>query len=265
MRTPVITIFVVCVLIMGLALAIYDYRKHGVRQENIGISRSEAHRLKITSESAAKQLYNENYETAIEEYKRALKVSPRDAYLYNDLGTAYYRVGLESTVPPIEEGDFGYGSEVDARYLEPAEALEKVKQELVNMESGIFTAVVNDEATGTEIGVYARSLDHYTHIEEELADDGDKEFWVTIITGKTKEAFLNAEREYQQAIKIKSMQDNSGRRYSNYATASRNLGALHFRMGKKKDAVNHWRRALQLEPTDAELRHLLGKYENVPE
>jgi Flp pilus assembly protein TadD len=32
-------------------------------------------------------------------------------------------------------------------------------------------------------------------------------------------------------------------------------------MGRKKDAVAQWRRALQIEPTDAELRNLLGEYE----
>jgi tetratricopeptide (TPR) repeat protein len=265
MRTPVITIFVVCVLVMGLALALYDYRKHGVRQQDIGISKSQAHKLKTNSESAAEQSHKENYETAIDEYKQALKVSPRDAYLHNDLGTAYYRLGLENMNPPVEEGDFGYGNEVDARHLEGSEPLEEVKQELSKMESGIVTAVVNDESIEKEISTYARSLGHYAHVEEEAKENGGKEFWVTIITGKTREAFLDAERAYLRAINIKSIKDKGGRRYSNYATASRNLGTLYFRMGRKRDAVNQWRRAFQLEPTDAELRNLLGKYESSPE
>jgi tetratricopeptide (TPR) repeat protein len=260
MRTPVITIFVVCVLIVGLALAFYDYRKHGAREQRL-ISRSEADKLKETGLSGDEQSYKENYEKAIEEYERYLKISPRDAYRHNDLGTAYYHMGLESMKPPMEEDEFGFGIEVDARHLEGSKPLEGVEEALKKTESGVITAVVNSEADSREIERYALSLGHYAHVEEETEDTGGKEFWLTIITGKTKESFLNAEREYLRAIDIKSVKDSSGRKYSNYSTASRNLGILYFRMGRKRDAIAQWRRALQLEPTDAELRNLLGKYE----
>lgn len=261
MKTPAITIFVVCILVVGLAWAVYDYRKHGLRQQDEDISRSEAARLKETRESGAEQSYKQDYESAIEQYKKALKISPRDAYLHNDLGAAYYKMGLESINPPVAEDEFGFGNEVDARYLETPEALEGVKEAAGKTQSGIITAVVENEAAKSEIEAYAQSLEHYVHIELEEVEDGSREFWLTIITGKTKEAFLNAEKEYLRAINIKSVKDSSGRRYSNYSTASRNLGTLYFRMGRKKDAIAQWRRALQVEPTDAELRNLLGKYE----
>jgi len=261
MKTPVITIFVVCVLIVGLALAFYDYRKHGAREQRLDITRSEADILKDTKESGAEQSYRQNYEKAIDEYKRALQLSPRDAYLHNDLGTAYYRLGLQSMEPAMEEGEFGFGIEVDAR-LEGSKPLKMAQEALKRTKSGIITAVVNNEADSKEIETYARSLGHYAHAEEEQTEDiGSKEFWLTIITGKTNELFLEAEREYLKAIDIKSVKDGEGREYSNYSTASRNLGTLYFRMGRKKDAIAQWRRALQLEPTDAELRNLLGKYE----
>ena len=261
MKTPVITIFVVCVLIVGLALAFYDYRKHGAREQRLDITRSEADILKDTKESGAEQSYRQNYEKAIDEYKRALQLSPRDAYLHNDLGTAYYRLGLQSMEPAMEEGEFGFGIEVDAR-LEGSKPLKMAQEALKRTKSGIITAVVNNEADSKEIETYARSLGHYAHAEEEQTEDiGSKEFWLTIITGKTNELFLEAEREYLKAIDIKSVKDGEGREYSNYSTASRNLGTLYFRMGRKKDAIAQWRRALQIEPTDAELRNLLGKYE----
>jgi tetratricopeptide (TPR) repeat protein len=261
MRTPFITIFVVCILVVAIPLLFYDYKKHGARPQSLGISRTEADRLRETRESGAEQSYKENYEDAIEKYERALKISPRDAYLHNDLGTAYYRLGLESMEPPMLEEEFGFGIEVDARHLEGSKPLERVEEALRRIESGIITAVVNDEATNTEIERYARSLDHYAHVEEEETEDNDREFWLTIVTGRTKELFLKAEREYLKAIDIKSVKDANGRKYSNYSTASRNLGTLYFRMGRKKDAIAQWRRALQIEPTDAELRNLLGEYE----
>ena len=268
MRTPAITVFVVCVLILGLGFALYDYRKHGARQQRFDISKSEADSLKKTKESGAEQSYDQNYEKAIEEYKRALRISPRDAHLRNDLGAAYYRLGLESIVPPVAEDEFGFGTEVDARHAvdsvplqETDEVLEKVDEALEQTQSGIVTAVVSDEAASREIATHARSLGHLVHTEEEEAEDGGKDFWVTVITGKTKEAFLESEKEYLKAIDIKSVRDMDGRKYSSYSAASRNLGTLYFRMGKKRDAIAHWRRAFQLEPTDAELRNLLGKYE----
>ena len=263
MRTPITAIFVVCVLIVGLALAFYDYRKHGARPQLLDITRSQADILKETKKSGAEQSYKQNYEKAIEEYERALKISPRDAYLHNDLGAAYYRLGLQSMEPPMEEGEFGFGIEADARYLEGSEPLKMVQEALKRTESGIITAVVDNETAKEEIETHARSLGHYVHAEEEEAEDidGKKEFWLTIITGKTKELFLKAERGYLKAIDIKSLKDRDGRRYSDYSTASRNLGTLYFRMGRKKDAIAQWRRVLQLEPTDDELRNLLGEYE----
>ena len=259
MRTPVIAIFVVCVLIVGLALLVYDYRTHGPHHQRLDISRSEADRLKETRSAGEEGSYKQDYNKAIVEYERALKISPRDAYLRNDLGTAYYHLGLESMDTPMAKDEFEFGIEVDIRHFEDSEALKKVEEAIQAIESGIITAVVTSEAAKGEIEAYVRSLGHYAHAEEETEDDG-KEFWLTVITGKTKEAFLKAEREYLEAIDIKAVRDESGHKYSSYSTVSRNLGTLYFRMGRKKDAVAQWQRALQLEPTDAELRNLLGKY-----
>ena len=135
-----------------------------------------------------------------------------------------------------------------------------VKEKLKETDSGIITAVVNDEDASGQIETDIRSLEHYVHVEEEVEED-KREFWLTIIVGKTKEAFLNAQRDYLKAIDIKSVKDSDGRKYSNFSTASRNLGTLYFRMGRKKEAMDQLRRALELEPTDEELRELIGSYE----
>jgi tetratricopeptide (TPR) repeat protein len=260
MRTPVITIFVVCVLVIGLALAFYDYKKHGVRTEPTNFSKSEGDTLKRTKESGDEQFLKENYEGAVKQYQRALQMWPRDAHLYNDLGASYYRLGLQSMDSPMAEDEFDFGVEVDARY-EGAKPLEMVQEKLAETKSGIITAVVGEEADKTEIETYARSQGKHIHVEVEDLEDGEKEYWLTILTGKTKDEFLKAERAYLDAINIKSVRDDSGRRHSTYPSASRNLGTLYFRMGRKKEAVAHWQRALQLEPTDAELRALISKYE----
>ena len=264
MRTPVITIFVVCILVIGLALAFYDYRKHGVRTERIDFSKSDEDSLKRTKESGDEEFQKENYSGAIQKYKRALDMWPRDAHLHNDLGTAYYRLGLQRMEPPMAEDEFDFGVEVDARYG-GANPLEMVKEKLAEMRSGIITAVMNEEADGKKIEAYALSLGHHVHIEEEDTENDGMEYWLTIIAGETKEAFRNAEMEYLRAIKIKSVKDDTGRRYSTYPSASGNLGTLYFRMGRKKDAVVQWQRALQLEPNgdnSAELRALIEEYKN---
>lgn len=260
MKTPAITIFVVCVLIVCLALAIYNYRTHGARPENLGISKYDADKLKKTRLSGEEQMYMLNFEAAIEEYTKALQVSTTDAFLYNDRGAAYYQLGMESANPPISEDELDYGLEVDARHKEAAKALAMVKEKLKETDSGIITAVVNDEDASGQIKTDIRPLGHYVHVEEEVEDD-KREFWLTIIVGKTKEAFLYAQKDYLKAIDIKFVKDREGRKYSNYSVASRNLGTLYFRMGRKKEAMIQWRRALELEPTDDELRELIGSYE----
>lgn len=262
MRTPVIMIFLVCVLIMGIvALAVYDYKRRGFRTEGPGISKSEADTLKRTRAKGDELFEKQDYESAIMKYEQASEMAPRDAHIYNDLGAAYYRLGLTRMEPPMEEEDFDFGVEVDAR-IEGLKALEMVKDKLKTIRSGIITAVVNGEADRDRIEAYVHSLGHYVHVEEEEgAEEEEREFWLTIVTGETKDALLNAEKKYMRAMSIKYVKDKNGRRYSNYSAASRNMGTLYFRMGRKKEAVTQWRRALQLEPTDAELRVVVDKYE----
>jgi tetratricopeptide (TPR) repeat protein len=260
MKTPAITIFVVCILILCLVLAFYNYRKHGARPNDIIISKYDAEKLKKDKNSGEKQVYMENYEAAIKEYTKAIKISPTDSILYNDRGTAYYHLGLENANPPLSEDELDYGIEADARHTEAPEALAIVKDKLKETDSGIITAVVDNESTSEQIENSIRSMGHYVHAEEET-ENGEKEYWLTIIVGKTKEAFLNAQRDYLKAIDIQSVKDSNGRKYSNYSTASRNLGTLYFRMGRKKEAMEQLRRALELEPTDEELRELIGSYE----
>ncbi|MBD3181088.1 tetratricopeptide repeat protein [Candidatus Poribacteria bacterium] len=261
MKTPVVTIFVIFILAIGIGLAIYDYSKHGPRQGNSDISKSEAETLKETKLSGDEQAYKGSYEKAIEKYKHALKISPRDAYIHNDLGTAYYHLGLEKADPPMTEDQFDFGIEVDARRVEETETvLQMFENAEEKTKSGIITIVVDEPEIKDTVVNKALAEDYYAHAETETQEN-KKEYWITVIKGETKEAFLNAEKEYLEAIDIKSVRDAEGRKYSSYSTASRNLGVLYFRMGRKKDAVEQWRRAFQLEPTDAELRNLLGKYE----
>jgi len=261
MRTPIITIFVICVLIIGLALAFYDYRKHGIRYDKVDISRSQSDSLKNARLAGEEQSYKKNYDAAVAEYEKALKLSPRDAYLRNDLGAAYYYLGLKYMEPPIEEEDFSLGTEIDGRHISKEETIQKFGEALEKVKSGMITVVSNNQLVAKEIESYARPLNHYAHLELEKTDEGVWEYWVTIITGRTKDAFLNAEKQYLTAISLRAVKDTDGRKYSNYSAASRNLGTLYFRMGKKKEAIANWRRALQIEPTDAELRELVDKYE----
>lgn len=261
MKTPLITIFVVAIMVIGLFLAFYDYKKHGIHEQPIGISKSQSEALKKARVKGEQLVEKQDYDSAIEEYKRAIQLSPRDPYIRNDLGAAYYYLGLKAMDPPIpDDEDIGYGTSIDARQLTKEQTIEKVKETLNTVKSGIITVVVKDQSVSKDIELFIKPMGHYIHIESEPREDGGQNYWATIITGKTKDYFLNAEKEYRAAIDLLFVRDAEGRKYSSYSVASRNLGTLYFRMGRKKEALNHWQRALQLEPSDQELKRLVDSY-----
>jgi len=266
MKTPIVTVFIVAVLIIGLGLAFYDYKTRGFHENPIGISKTQAEALRKSRLVGEEKANQKDYVGAIEEYKKSIQISPRDPYIRNDLGAAYYYLGLKAMNPPIpEEEEMGYGAEVDARYGDTKEqireqALMKLKEALDKTESGIITVVVRDSALSKEIETSNHSIVNYVHIEEDIKDDGVKDYWITIIKGKTKDYFISAEKEYLQAVDFLAVRDSSGHKYSAYSVASRNLGTLYFRMGRKKDALANWQRALQLEPADQDLRKLVDSY-----
>jgi tetratricopeptide (TPR) repeat protein len=167
MKTPGVSIFVVVVLVLGVALAFYDYSKHGAREEQGKISKYEAYKLKNTKLLGAEESYKGDYEKAIKDYKAALKIAPRDAYLHNDLGTAFYYLGLKSINPPIKEDEFEFGIEVDARHLKKSKILPKVKEALDKTDSGIITAVMFDQDAKDEVVAFAHSLKYIVNVEEE--------------------------------------------------------------------------------------------------
>lgn len=262
MKTPVITIFVVAVMVIGIFLIFYDYRKHGLHEEAIGISKSQAESVKRARVRGEDKVKQQDYAGAILEFERAAKMLPNDPYIHNDLGAAYYELGMRAINPPVPpDEDIGYGVEIDARFINnKEEVFEKLKQSLDMTASGIITVVVNNQPISKEIESYIKPIDHYIHIEEESKDDGVRDYWITIIKGQTKNYFLDAEKEYIQAIDLLSVRDTNGRKYSSYSVASRNLGTLYHRMGKKKEALNNWQRALQLEPSDQALKKLVDSY-----
>lgn len=266
MKTPIVTVFIVAVLIIGLGLAFYDYKTRGFHENPIGISRTQAEMLRRARLVGEEKANQKDYVGATEEYKRAIRISPRDPYIRNDLGAAYYSLGLKYMNPPIpEDEETDYGIEVDARYGDTKEqireqALTKLKEALDKTESGIITVVIRDPALSKEIVASNNSLGNYVHTEEDIKDDGTKDYWITMIKGKTKDYFIDAEKEYLQAIDLLAVRDSSGRKYSAYSVASRNLGTLYFRMGRKKEALANWQRALQLEPADQDLKKLVDSY-----
>ena len=262
MKTPVITIFVLVVMIIGIFLIFYDYKKHGLREEPIGISKSQAESVKRARTRGEEKVKQQDYSGAIEEFRRATKMLPTDPYVHNDLGDAYYELGMRSINPPVPpDEDIGYGTEVDARFMKDKKQIfESLEQAMDMTASGVITVAVNSQPIAKEIEDYIEPLDHFVHIEEETKENGEKDYWVTIIKGPTKEYFLNAEEEYLKAIDLLYVKDSSGRKFSSYSVASRNLGTLCHRMGRKKDALSNWQRALQLEPSDQDLKRLVDSF-----
>jgi len=262
MKTPVVTIFVLVVMIIGIFLIFYDYKEHGLRNEPIGISKSQAESVKRARTRGEDKIKLQDYAGAIEEFKRAIKMLPKDPYVHNDLGAAYYELAMRSINPPVPpDEDIGYGIEVDARLMKDKEQIHGSLKEALDMtSSGIITVAVNSQPIAKEIEDYIKPLGHFIHVEEETKENEEKDYWVTIIKGPTKEYFLDAEEEYLNAIDLLYVKDSTGRKFSSYSVASRNLGTLYHRMGRKKDALANWQRALQLEPSDQDLKRLVDSF-----
>jgi len=180
------------------------------------------------------------HEQAITYYTEALKMRPDDAYLHNDLGAVYHNMGVEAA------GEAWPSWEEDLTNVTPITALQQLKQALSEVQSGVIVMTVNDVKVMNTLANHARSSDCYVHIE-----DHQRTSDITIIKGKTKEAFRKAESELFRAKDLKPR----------YAKAYENLGSLYYRMGKQQDAVILWKSALDLDPTNKVLRQYLQQYD----
>jgi tetratricopeptide (TPR) repeat protein len=163
-----------------------------------------------------------NYQEAIEQFERALRLKPDDADAHNNFGTALLRQGR------VEDAIRHYEQVVQ---LEP------------NNAQAYFNLGVALERAGklqNAIDQYRRALQIEPESAETHANLGNALFE----TGKLQEAI----DQYQEALRIKP----------DYADAHNNLGGTLFRLGRVSEAVAHFEQALRLAPGMVETHYNLG-------
>ena len=229
---PLFVVLVICIAVVGVYFA---FKSNQPSVDAIGES-EEFRELKNKGRAYAEA--NE-YEQAIEYYTEALKMRPDDAYLHNDIGAVYHNMGIDAA------GETWPGWEEDVTNMTPVTALHQLKQAFSEVPSGVIVMTVNDTKVMDTLANHARASDCYVHLEHHQRTSD-----MTIIKGKTREAFRKAESELLRAKDLKPR----------YSAAYENLGSLYYRMGRKKDALIMWHSALDLEPTNKKLRQYLQQY-----
>lgn len=236
MRKPSLVTIIAFSLTVVVVLAVWalskKYEFSESQKEAVVQEREEVIQNKRLAES---YLRDAKYDLAADYYNQALKLRPNDAHLHNDLASTYHYMGKSAFSSPQTE---------DVRGLSNDQVLRRISETLKLIDSGVLIITVDDPNQAQKIVDYATSQQCLANIGSEKS-----KYIATIVKGKTKEAFLKAESEYQKAIQIKSR----------YAPAHRNLGTLYYEMGKKKEALELWRRALKIEPSDDNLKEYLQK------
>lgn len=222
------------VLIAAAILTVWLFsRKSQLSESQKETWLQEGDKVALTKRLAESYLKDEKYDLAVEYYIQAIRLRPGDAHIHNDLGSTYHYMGKADAVASQNE---------DARGSSTSEVLQKTAAALNLIDSGIIRITVDGKNQADKVVSYAVSLQGIAYISPEKS-----KHLVTIVTGKTKEAFLKAESEYRKAIQIKAR----------YAPAYRNLGTLYYEMGRPKEAIDFWRMALKLDPSDKALKSYL--------
>ena len=231
-----IPIVVVLVIFMAIVVVYFAFKSNQPSVDAIG----ESEEIRNLKDKARAYAEANEYEQSIEYYTEALKMRPENAYLHNDIGAVYHNLGIDAA------GETWPGWEEDLTNMTPVTALHQLKQALSEVQSGVIVMTVNDKKVMDTLANYARASNCYVHLEHHRRTSD-----MTIIKGKTREAFRKAESELLRAKDLKPR----------YSAAYENLGSLYHRMGRRKDALIMWTSALDLEPTNKKLRQYLQQYD----
>ena len=230
---PIVVVPVIFIAIVGVYFA---FRTNQPLVDAIG----ESKQIRDLKDQARAYAEANEHEQAIEYYTEALKMRPEDAYLHNDLGAVYHNMGVDAA------GETWPGWEEDLTDMTPVEALHQFRQALSEVQSGVIVVTVNSMKVMETLVNHARVSDCYVHIENHQRTSD-----ITIVKGKTRQAFRKAESELLRAKDLKPR----------YSKAYENLGSLYYRMGRQKDALILWNSALDLDPTNKVLRQYLQQYD----
>ena len=171
---------------------------------------------------------------AIDKYEQALEMRPENAEVYNDLGAAYYELGLKYAGPKWPSW----------RILKETmdEAIADLDLAIETIESGY----IEFKTSSTTL---ARAFEKHA-IDKGAAVfpyNGNMQTTLNILIGSTKDYMLHARWLYEKSLELKPT----------YAPAYRNLGSFYMKIGIMDKAINYLQEAFKREPSDEELAEYL--------
>jgi len=229
---PLIVVVLILAIIIPLIILSSKKNVSGTYQA----ADEESSKLRTIRQQAMTEYKANRFDKAIEYYNKALDLRPDNSEIHNDLGSVYHDYGVKVAGPiwPNWESDLSDMSEQDA--------LEEAEFAISDTTSGYIVLKSKDDKIIDKVIELAKKSKCWTHYEAGI---------INILKGKTMELLLKAEEHFLQAISIKS----------NYATAYRNLGALYYRIGKRKSGRQMMEYALEINPGDEQLRTYLEQFE----
>jgi len=236
MRAQIPTIIGLCVCLLIIIPLFIAIKKSKAPDEAYTTESTE---FRESYDNAKRYAEVNDYTRAIGYFTEALKIRPDNAEVHNDLGATYLNMGIDASEPLWEE---------ELSDMTGFEASQQLGQALAQVESGVIVFTKVEQKVADDLAAQARNENCYAHIEPHQLTAT-----VTVVKGKTKEAFRKAESEFIRSKDLKPR----------YAPAYQNLGNLWYRMGRHKSALVLWRGALELEPHNKELRKYLQA--NFPE
>lgn len=198
-------------------------------------SDEESAKLNVLKQQALTEYNANRFNEAIRYYEEALKLRPDNAEIHNDLGSAYLELGKEAAGPMWPNW------KADLTDMSMQNVIDEVEFALSDTDSGFIVFKTKDKKVINKVVELARKAGCWTHFE------GNR---INIMKGKTMEALLGARDHFKRAVIIKP----------NYANAYRNLGALCYLIGKRQEGIQMMERALDLNPSDQELRTYLEQF-----
>ncbi len=224
------------------------YKQDGIKQNEIDAA--------VYFFKAVSELEKQNYDAAIDNYKKAVSINPKLAEAYYNLGIAYG-----------EKGD----TETAIIYYKKAIAINPNDAEAYN---NLGNAYREKGDTETEIIYYKKAIainpEHakaYYNLGNAYGEKGDTETAIVYykkaidINPEYAKAYNNLGAAYQKKGDIETAIFYYKKAIAinpEYATAYSNLGVAYGKKGDIENAIVYLKRAIDIDPKDAEAYYNLG-------
>jgi len=190
-----------------------------------------------------------DYNTSLQDFNKAIELSPNDASAYGNRGVTYQMLGkyYEAIVdynkaielnPKYAEAYINRGDSYDnlGKYYEAIDDYNKA----IELNPNIAEAYINRGAAYIKLGKYYEAIDDYNKTIE--------------LNPEYAEAYFNRGAAYQKLGKYYEAIDDYNKAIvidPKYADAYSNRGISYYQLGKYNDAIDDFSRAIELNPKKA--------------